>query len=43
MKEMSEVLWHEHTREEIPAYAAQGAVVVVPIASNEQHGIALPL
>jgi len=43
MKETSEVLWHEHTREEIPAYAAKGAVVVVPIASNEQHGIALPL
>jgi len=43
MKEMSEVLWHERTRAEIPAYAAQGAVVVVPIASNEQHGIALPL
>ena len=43
MKEVTEVLWHEHTREEIPAFAEKGAVVVVPIASNEQHGIALPV
>lgn len=43
MKEISEVLWHERTREEIPGYAAKGAVVVVPIASIEQHGVALPV
>ena len=43
MKDESEVLWHERTRDEIPTYAAKGAVVVVPIASIEQHGVALPL
>ncbi|MBC7236020.1 MAG: creatininase family protein [Chloroflexi bacterium] len=43
MKELREVLWSERTREEIPQWAGKGAVVVMPIASTEQHGQALPL
>jgi creatinine amidohydrolase len=43
MKDLRQVLWSERTREEIPSWAEQGAVVVVPIASIEQHGRALPI
>lgn len=43
MKEIEEVLWSERTREEILAWAERDGVVVVPIGSIEQHGLALPL
>lgn len=43
MKDVRDILWAERTREEIPAWAARGAVVVVPIGSVEQHGLHLPL
>lgn len=43
MKALREVLWAEHTRNEFPALAQRGAVVIVPIASTEQHGLHLPV
>ena len=43
MKPLTDVLWEEHTRAEITEYAERGAVVVVPIGSTEQHGLALPV
>ena len=43
MKSVYDILWCKRTREEIPALAKAGAVVVVPIASTEQHGLALPV
>ena len=43
MKAVQDVLWAERTRQEIPAWAERGAVVIVPIASIEQHGLHLPL
>ena len=43
MKEIRDVLWEARTREEFPPLAAQGAVVVVPIGSIEQHGLHLPV
>jgi creatinine amidohydrolase len=43
MKTIPEVLWAERTREEIPAWAQKGTVVIVPIGSIEQHGHHLPL
>jgi creatinine amidohydrolase len=43
MKSIAEVLWSERTREEFAAYADGGAVVIVPIGSVEQHGLALPV
>jgi creatinine amidohydrolase len=43
MKSLAEVLWAERTREEFAAYAERGAVVIVPIGSVEQHGLALPV
>ncbi|NLG48943.1 MAG: creatininase family protein [Chloroflexi bacterium] len=43
MKPVQEILWAKHSRDEFEALAEQGAVVIVPIASTEQHGLALPL
>lgn len=43
MKTLEQVLWCEHTRDEFPALAAAGAVVIVPIGSTEQHGVHLPV
>jgi creatinine amidohydrolase len=43
MRDESDILWAEHTRAELPAWAEAGAVVVVPIGSIEQHGLHLPL
>jgi len=43
MKPVNDILWAMRTRDEIPEIAAQGAVVIVPIASIEQHGVALPV
>jgi creatinine amidohydrolase len=43
MKAITEVLWSERTREEFASYAERGAVVLVPIGSVEQHGLALPV
>ena len=43
MKTIAEVLWSERTREEFAAYATRGAVVIVPVGSVEQHGLALPV
>lgn len=43
MKPIAEVLWSERTREEFAAYAERGAVVIVPVGSVEQHGLALPV
>lgn len=43
MKSSADVLWAERTREEFTAYAERGAVVIVPIGSVEQHGLALPV
>ena len=37
------VLWAEHPWEEIRDYAQQGALVVAPFGSTEQHGPMLPL
>lgn len=37
------VKWGEHTWEEIRDYAQQGALVVAPFGSTEQHGPMLPL
>lgn len=37
------VLWAEHTWEEIRDYVQQGALVVAPFGSTEQHGPMLPL
>ena len=36
-------MWSERTREEFAAYADRGAVVIVPVGSVEQHGLALPV
>ena len=41
--ERGSVLWAEHVRTELPAFAESGAVVIVPIGSLEQHGAHLPL
>jgi creatinine amidohydrolase len=43
MKTIHEVMWAERTREEIPQWAARNTVVILPIASTEQHGRHLPL
>ncbi|MHB9032780.1 MAG: creatininase family protein [Anaerolineae bacterium] len=43
MRELNEVLWSTHTRAEFADLAARGAVIVVPIASTEQHGLHLPV
>ena len=43
MKPLEDVLWEEHTRAEVGEYAKRDAVVVVPIGSTEQHGVALPV
>lgn len=43
MRELSSVLWSNHTRAEFADLAQRGAVVVVPIASTEQHGLHLPV
>ena len=43
MKDTRDVLWEARTREEFPPLAAQGAVVIVPIGSTEQHGLHLPV
>ena len=43
MKAIQDILWVERTREEFPAWAQKGAVVIVPIASTEQHGHHLPV
>ena len=42
MKQVEEILWANHTRGEFPEWAGRGTVVVVPIASTEQHGLHLP-
>jgi creatinine amidohydrolase len=42
MKPVQEILWANHTRGEFPEWASRGAVVIVPIASTEQHGLHLP-
>ena len=43
MKKVEEILWNERTREEFPAWADKGTVVILPIASTEQHGHHLPI
>ncbi len=43
MREENEILWSTHTRGEFASLAERGAVVVVPIASTEQHGLHLPV
>jgi creatinine amidohydrolase len=43
MKQVSEILWNERTREEFPAWADKNTVVILPIASTEQHGHHLPI
>ncbi len=43
MKTVQEILWVERTREEFPALALKGTVVIVPIGSVEQHGHHLPV
>ena len=43
MKTIQDVLWSERTRAEFPDLARQGAVIIVPIASTEQHGLHLPV
>ena len=43
MRTPTEVLWSTHTRSEFAGLAARGAVVIVPIASTEQHGLHLPV
>lgn len=40
---MASVLWQELTAEELRSKAAQDAVVVLPVASTEQHGPHLPV
>ena len=37
------VRWEHLTREEIRAYSQQGAIVLVPLGSIEQHGPHLPV
>ena len=43
MKALRDVLWSERTRDEFPDWAARDTVIIVPIASTEQHGVALPV
>ena len=43
MKAIQDILWNERTRDEFPAWAQKDAVVIVPIASTEQHGHHLPV
>ncbi|OGV61727.1 MAG: hypothetical protein A3K19_25970 [Lentisphaerae bacterium RIFOXYB12_FULL_65_16] len=43
MKPVGEILWSERTRDEFAALAERGAVVIVPVGSVEQHGLALPV
>lgn len=43
MKPLQKVLWTEHTRNEFSDWAERGTVIVVPIASTEQHGHHLPV
>ena len=43
MKAITDVLWSERSRDEFPDWAKRGAVVIVPIGSIEQHGVALPV
>jgi creatinine amidohydrolase len=43
VKKVEEILWNERTREEFPTWASKGTVVIVPIASTEQHGHHLPI
>jgi creatinine amidohydrolase len=40
---MTRVMWKELTAREIGALAVQGAVVILPVASMEQHGPHLPV
>jgi creatinine amidohydrolase len=43
MKDTQQELWAQRTREEFPEWARRGTVVIVPIASIEQHGLHLPV
>lgn len=43
MKPERDILWTERTRAEFGDYARRGGVVVVPVASIEQHGEHLPV
>ncbi|MHB0857559.1 MAG: creatininase family protein [Anaerolineae bacterium] len=43
MRAMGDVLWAAQTRAAFAEFARRGAVVIVPIASTEQHGLHLPL
>ena len=40
---MASVMWKELTAEDLRAKAAENAIVVLPIASMEQHGPHLPV
>ena len=40
---MPSVMWKELTAEDLRAKAAEDAIVVLPIASMEQHGPHLPV
>ncbi len=42
-KTLPEILWSELPRDEFPDWAKRGTVVIVPIGSIEQHGLALPV
>ena len=43
VRPLADVLWSERTRDEFPPLAARGGIVIVPIASTEQHGQHLPV
>ena len=43
MDDQRSLFWAEQTREDFSAWAAKGAVVIVPIGSIEQHGRHLPV
>jgi len=43
MHELNDVLWATQTRDAFSDLAKRGAVVIVPIASTEQHGLHLPV
>ncbi|RKN66088.1 creatininase family protein [Paenibacillus ginsengarvi] len=40
---MKSIWMHEHTREEISAFASGGGAILVPLAATEQHGPHLPV